>query len=338
MSSPTVSLIIVNWNGERWLPNCLNALRAQTFRDFETIVVDNASSDKSVALIEGDYPEVILVRNDRNDGFAKGNNIGYLQSHGGYILLLNNDTESDPELLENMVAAFTALPKAGSVQAKLVLLDRPERLDACGAFFTATTVSYHFGFGKDATLPIYNQPIPVFSNKGACMMLRREVIEKVGLFDDDFWCYYEETDLCHRIWLAGWECWYWPRALCRHGLGGTSKKIENDVIHFHNFKNKLTSHLKNFSVPSLIWVFPMHFLVGFSYSLFFLLTGKWRNALAFLRGSCWVVENLGDILKKRRAVQRMRSVSDRDNFRRWLRNPRPSYFLYFLTNLANYED
>ncbi len=82
MSEPTVSVIIVNWNGERWLPNCLNALRAQTFRDFETIIVDNASSDSSVALIVGDYPEVILVRNDRNDGFAKGNNIGSLGRYG----------------------------------------------------------------------------------------------------------------------------------------------------------------------------------------------------------------------------------------------------------------
>ena len=338
MSPSTVSIIIVNWNGERWLSNCLNALRAQTFRDFETIIVDNASSDSSVALIEGDYPEVILVRNDCNDGFAKGNNIGYLHAHGRYILLLNNDTESDPALLGNMVAAFAALPKAGSVQAKLVLIDQPDRLDACGAFFTATTLAYHFGFGKDATLPLYNQALPMFSNKGACMMLRREVIEKVGFLDDDFWCYYEETDLCHRIWLAGWECWYWPRALCRHGLGGTSIKIENSIIHFHNFKNKLTSHLKNFSVTSLIWILPMHFLVGLGYSLFFLLTGKWRNALAFFRGTGWVAANFGRILEKRRTVQRIRTMSDRDILRQCLRNPRPSYYLYLLTGLARYVD
>ena len=338
MSEPTVSVIIVNWNGEHWLPNCLNALRAQTFRDFETIIVDNASSDSSVALIEGGYPEVILVRNDRNDGFAKGNNIGYLHARGRYILLLNNDTESDPALLESMVVAFVALPKAGSVQAKLVLIDQPDRLDACGAFFTATTASYHFGYGKDATLPLYNQPLPMFSNKGACMMLRREVIEKVGFFDDDFWCYYEETDLCHRIWLAGWECWYWPRALCRHGLGGTSTKIENSIIHFHNFKNKLTSHLKNFSVTSLIWILPMHFLVGLGYSLFFLLTGKWRNALAFFRGTGWVGANFGRILEKRRTVQRIRTMSDRDILQQCVRNPRPSYYLYLLTGLAHYVD
>ena len=173
MSEPTVSVIIVNWNGERWLPNCLNALRGQTFHDFETIVVDNASADSSVALIGGSYPEVILVRNDHNDGFAKGNNIGYLHARGRYILLLNNDTEADPALLENLLTALAELPNAGSVQAKLVLIDQPDRLDACGAFFTATTVSYHFGFGKDATLPLYNQPLPMFSNKGACMMMRR---------------------------------------------------------------------------------------------------------------------------------------------------------------------
>jgi GT2 family glycosyltransferase len=338
MTIPTVSVIIVNWNGESWLPNCLNALRAQTFFDFETIIVDNASSDSSVALIEGDYPEVTLVRNDRNDGFAKGNNIGYFHAQGRYILLLNNDTESHPALLENMLAAFAALPKAGSVQAKLVLIDQPDRLDACGAFFTASTVSYHFGYGKDAALPIYNQPAPMFSNKGACMMLRREVIESVGLFDDDFWCYYEETDLCHRIWLAGWECWYWPHALCKHGLGGTSNKIVSNVIQFHNFKNKLTSHIKNFSSSSLVWVLPMHFLVGFGYSMFFLFTGKWRNALAFIRGTYWVFENLGRILKKRHAVQRNRTTSDRNIFRQSLRNPRIIYYFYFFTNLADYPD
>lgn len=338
MSAPVVSVIVVNWNGEKWLPGCLDALRMQTVKDFEVIVVDNASTDGSVALIEHEYPEVILVRNDRNDGFAKGNNIGYRHVHGRYVLLLNNDTVADPGLLESLIAAFSALPQAGSVQAKLVLLDRPGRLDACGAFFTATTISYHVGFGKDAALPLYNQPFPVFSNKGACMMLRREVIEMVGLFDDDFWCYYEETDLCHRIWLAGWECWYWPHALCRHGLGGTSIKMENSIIHFHNFKNKLTSHLKNFSAGSLFWVLPMHFLAGLGYSLFFLLAGKWCNALAFLRGTAWVAANLVRILEKRHAVQRVRTVNDRDILRRSLRNPRMSYYFYFLTDLTCYAD
>lgn len=338
MTNPAVSVIIVNWNGERWLRNCLNALRDQTFSDFEIIVVDNGSSDGSVMLITDGYPEVMLVRQDHNDGFAKGNNIGYLHARGQYILLLNTDTEASPALLENMTSAFDELPNAGSVQAKLVLIDKTDRLDACGAFFTATTVSYHFGFGKKADLPLYNKPTPMFSNKGACMMLRREVIEAIGLFNDDFWCYYEETDLCHRIWLSGWECWYWPNAVCKHGLGGTSSKVLNHIIHFHNFKNKLTSHLLNFSTLSLIWVLPTHILVGLSYSLFFVLSGKWRNAVAFLRGTRWVLQRIGSIIKKRSTIQRFRKRSDGDIFRVCLRNPKLSYYFYFFTDLADYAD
>jgi GT2 family glycosyltransferase len=144
--------------------------------------------------------------------------------------------------------------------------------------------------------------------------------------------------LCHRIWLAGWECWYWPRALCRHGLGGTSTKIENSIIHFHNFKNKLTSHLKNFSVSSLIWVIPIHLIIAFGFSLFFLMNGKWRNALAFLRGTGWVAENFAPILEKRRVVQRIRTISDREIMKMCMRNPRLSYYRYFLTDLAYYID
>lgn len=338
MDVPIVSVIIVNWNGERWLPKCLDALRAQTFRDFETILVDNNSTDGSIELVTRCYPEVTLVRNSSNDGFAKGNNIGYKYARGRYILLLNNDTEADSGLLDSLIIAFAKLPKAGALQAKLVLIDHPEKLDACGAFFTPTTVLYHFGFGKDASLEIYNKPFLVFSVKGACMMLRREIIDAVGFLDDEFWCYCEETDLCHRLWIAGWECWYWPGAICRHGLGGTSIRIENSIIHFHNFKNKLSSYLKNFSITSLLWVLPMHVVVGVGYSLFFIIKGKWRNAISFLTGTAWVFGNFSCILKKRHAIQSLRKTSDYDIFRKSMRNPRCSYYFYLLAGLDGFSD
>jgi hypothetical protein len=313
-------------------------LQSQSFRDFEIILVDNASTDESLEFVIAQYPEVRTVCNNANDGFAKGNNIGYQYAKGEYILLLNNDTEVEPDLISNLLDAFNERPEVGAAQAKLILLNDPDRLDSCGSYFTSTSMLYHFGYGKDASLELYSRPRQMFSNQGSCLMLRRAVIDKVGLFDEDFWCYYEETDLCHRIWLAGWECWYWPAAICKHAQGGTALSIDSNVLHYHNYKNKLASLLKNFSVWSLLWVLPMYFVTSLVAVIVLTLKRDVSHGLAFLHGVYWVLTAIPEILKKRRKVQETRRVRDREIFRRTLRNPRIVYYFFIAGDLRNYQD
>src|SRR5581483_6462346 len=143
------------------------------------------------------YPKVILIKNHKNSGFAGGNNMGYIYAKGEYIFLLNNDTIAGPDCLEKLLIAFDEIPNLGSVQSKIVLMDNPRKLDMCGAYWTNSNFLYYYGYAKNSDAPEYNKIMPFFSNMGAAMMIKKDLINKIGLFDEDFWCYYEETDFCH---------------------------------------------------------------------------------------------------------------------------------------------
>ncbi len=333
-----ISVIIVNWNGQKWLKDCFDSLIAQTYQNVEIIMVDNGSSDNSVEYTKTHYPAVQCVLSETNLGFAGGNNLGLKHASGEYILLLNNDTAMPRDCLANFVKAFEEVPNLGSAQAKLVLMDDHHKLDTCGSYWTSSTFVYNYGYRKNADLKKYNTAKPFFSNKGAAMLIKREVIDKVGLFDDDFWCYYEETDLCHRIWLSGFECWYWPDATVYHALGSTADVFANDYIQFHNFKNKLCSYLKNFEALSLLTIVPTYMVGVITLSLAWLVQGKVGHFTAIYRGLWWNIVHLQRTLAKRRAVQQLRVISDKELLAKVKKNPHIRYYYYLFTLLENYHD
>lgn len=333
-----VSIIIVNWNGKKWLEKCLDSLCSQSYKNFEIIFVDNASTDDSVVFVEGNYPEVIIVKSDKNLGFAGGNNLGLPYTKGEYILLLNNDVWVTENYLEKFVEAFEKIPNAGSVQSKMILMNNPEKLDVCGSYWTGSSFLYHYGYAQNQGLEKFNRMMPFFSNKGASMMIRKDVLDKVGFLDEEFWSYYEETDLCHRIWLAGYECWYYPEAVMYHAGGGTSLTFHNSYIQFHNFKNKLLSFLKNFEGWTLVKVLPVYFFANIALSFFWLLQGKWRHFLALYQSVWWNIIYFEQTMRKRRTVQGFRKKSDKEIFKQVKRNPRLVYYYYLLTGLEKYEE
>jgi len=338
MTQPLVSIIIVNWNGHKWLGKCLRSLEVQTYKNFEVIFVDNASTDDSVAYVRKNFPGVKVIETGSNLGFAGGNNIGYSNSVGDYILLLNNDTFVPEDYLEVFIRVFDVIPNVGSAQSKLVLMDKRDTLDVCGSYWTASTFLYHYGYAQDATDSKFNNPLPVFSNKGAAMLIRRDVIEKIGLFDVDFWCYYEETDFCHRVWLAGYECWYYPAVTCYHAMGGSSKLFDNSFIQFHNFKNKLISFLKNFSFSNLIWIVPTYFLINVILSLLWLVQRRWKHVFALWNAIFWNIVHFKETLHKRKLVQALRTQSDKSLLRRVMINPPARYYYYLFVGLNKYKE
>ncbi len=333
-----ISIIIVNWNGVKWLQKCFDSLALQTHKHFEVIFVDNASTDDSVEFVQKKYPWVGVVKNDTNAGFAGGNILGLKHAKGNYILLLNNDVWVTEHYLEEFMKAFEEIPSAASIQSKIILMNDTERLDVCGSYWTDSCFLYHYGFGQYQGLEKYNKPMPFFSNKGSSMMIKKEMIDRVGFFDEDFWSYYEETDLCNRIWLAGGECWYWPKAVMYHAMGGTSLKFDNSFIQFHNFKNKLLSFLKNYEIITLLTVAPGFLLLNVPLSFFWLMQGKWRHFLALYKAIGWNVVYLGTTLKKRKLVQALRKKSDAEISKQVKKNPSLSYYYYLLTNPKKYRD
>lgn len=337
-NNPLISVIIVNWNGKKWLKKCFESLYKQTYPNFEIIFVDNASSDGSVEYVNKYWPKVKVIRNKQNLGFAGGNNSGLKVAKGKYVFLLNNDTWVESKLLEQLIKAFDEIPNLGSVQPKIVLMSEKDKLDMCGSYWTDYTFLYHFGYGKNSRETKYNRIMPFFGNKGAAMLIKMETIRKIGLFDDDFWNYYEETDFCHRLWIAGYECWYYPKTVVYHAMGGTSVIYNNSYIQFHNFKNKLLSFLKNFSAFSLIKIIPVYLFFNFLLSFVWLLQGKVRHFFAIYRAIFWNIIHIRKTLYKRRLIQSERKKSDGEIEKIVKKNPRISYLYYLFTDLQKYAD
>lgn len=334
MKNKFISVIIVNYNGEKWLKRCLTSLTNQTYRYFEIIFVDNASTDRSVNFVKKYFPKVNIIRNQANLGFAGGNNVGIRQAKGEYLLILNNDIFCENDFLEKLVKSFTDCPSASLIQPKIVLMDNPKLLDCAGSFWTDSTFLYHHGYQEKSSLPVFNQSYPVFSLKGAAMLIKRQVFEKTGLFDHDFWCYYEETDYCHRAWLAGFECWYYPKATVYHAVGGTTKKQDAAFLQFYNFKNKLLSFLKNWGGVSLISIIPTFLTMNVGVSFYWLIQGRGKHFLSIYRAFWWNLIHLNQTMKKRRQMQKLRVKSDREILKWTKRNPSINYYRQLIRNFT----
>lgn len=334
----TISIIIVNWNGKKWLSKCLKSLENQDYPYYEIVFVDNDSKDDSVAYVKRYFPKVKVIENKENSGFAGGNNLGLKYAKGKYILLLNNDTWVEKSFLSKFIKAFDEIPNLGIAQSKIVLMDSSDKLDQVGSYWTDSSFLYHYGYGKDANLKKYNTQMPFFTCKGASVLIRRDLIDKIELFDDDFWCYYEDTDFCQKVWIAGFECWYYPKALVHHAMGGTSLRFDNSYIQFHNFKNKLLSFLKNFELKSLITVLPVYLILNIGLSITWLLQGKSKHCLALYKSIWWNITHFKATMQKRKVVQSFRRKSDSEINKITKRNPKISYYYHLFTSLEKYEE
>lgn len=334
-----ISIIVTNYNGLQFLDDFFRSVFNQTYENVEVIMVDNNSSDESVMFTRKTFPQVKIIENKENSGYAGGNNLGLKEAKGEYIAISNNDTVLQPDLLEKLLEAYNEIPNLGAVQPMFKIASEQTKLDSCGSFWTNTGFNYHYGIYKEANLSKYNKNFPVYSLKGVFMLMPREIIEKVGLFDDDFWCYFEETDFCHRVWLAGFECWYYPQSSLLHNIGGTSTKKDNSFVQFHSFKNRLCSYLKNLGSWEMLKTLPVYFFMNFFWSIGFLVKGDIKKFLVVYKAFWWNIVNSRNTLNKRKHVQKdIRIKTDAEIFLKTKKNPRLSYYFYLLKGLQNYVD
>lgn len=330
---PSVSIIIVNWNGRHWLQMCLPTLKKASDSKVEWIIVDNASTDGSVSWVRKHYPKAIVIENDRNLGFSHANNVGYLKSRGKYVLFLNNDTKVDKDFIREMVKPFLRDRTVGGVQSKILLLDDPKKLDSVGAYLTMTGFLYHNGFKREDN-PEFDNTTDLYTVKGASMMFRRDVLDAVSvdgwIFDPSYFAYFEETDLCHRIWLAGYRLIYAPKAVIYHKMGATSSQLNNYFVQYHSFKNRINAYMKNLGAGYLIRILPIHIASCIIVSLAFLLKGKTVVAGAVWKAIFWNMTSLPETLRKRKYVQTViRKIPDSRFLPRLIRNVGISYYLNF---------
>jgi len=339
MKKKLVSIIIVNWNGKRWLDQCLRSLKNQKYTHVELIFVDNASSDGSIQKVKEFFPKATIIVNSTNVGFAEGNNIGYKYARGAYVLFLNNDTRVTKTFLTELLEIFSHNPHVGGVQSKILLMDKPTYYDSIGAYLTPTGFLYHFGFGKRDT-PLFHKPYLLYTAKGACMMFRKEVLEKVSvqgyIFDPLYFAYFEETDLCHRVWLAGYSIMYAYKSVIYHKMGATSTLIDNVFVQYHSFKNRIATYIKNFSLPELMVLLLIHLCVTELFATISLLRGKVSLWVAIQKAIFWNVIHMPVLLRNRRYVQKIiRKVKDSDI--RMIIYKKPSLMYYWHWFRGNYH-
>jgi len=200
-----VSIIIVNWNGKAHLPDCLESLNTQTFKDFETILVDNGSSDGSLEFVDQYYPWVKTVALNTNRGFAGGNNAGYPHTTGEYIITLNNDTVVEPTWLTELVGVADENPTVGMVASRICSCDDHDMIDSLGVMVCRDGMSRGaFRLQRFSDLDL-RKTQEILLPSACAALYRRRMIEMIGFFDEDFFAYCEDTDLGIRGRIAGWR-------------------------------------------------------------------------------------------------------------------------------------
>jgi GT2 family glycosyltransferase len=307
MKKPKVSIIIVNFNGGEIFKDCLSSVKKLNYPNYQLVIVDNASSDGT--------EKYATIRNKKNLGFVGGNNIGVEKSSGKYILLLNNDTTVSPDLLNVLVDKMETDPKIGVLQPKIYLMDKLDYLDNAGSFFTKIGFLDHWGFMKKDDKE-FDKEKEVFSAKGACMLIRKDLVDSVGLFDKDYFAYFEESDFCWKAWLYDKKVVYYPKTYIKHKVGFTTKTQNVNFLNYLYYRNRICSLIKNLETKNLLWIIPVHIFISLGIAFIFLIRGSWSNCLLILRAVKWNILNINSTLKKRKQIQKIRKISDNEIFTR----------------------
>jgi GT2 family glycosyltransferase len=300
-----VSIVVLNYNGQRWLERCLSSLAAQQGIHAEIVFVDNCSSDGSAAFVEQCFPSVRVLRLGRNCGFAGGNNAGAGRARGRFLAFLNNDTEADTHWAAALKAALDANTAAGLAASRIVYLHDPELVDSAGDAYLRAGGAFKRGHGQMDMH--FRATAEVFGACGAAFMIRREVFEDLGGFDEDFFLVYEDVDLSYRAQLRNHRCVYVPDAVVRHA-GSATMGTASRVSVFHGQRNLEWVYLKNTPLLLLLRTLPAHAVYSLAGGAYLASTGHlgtWLSAkLAALAG-------LPAVLRKRRSIQRSRRTDVR---------------------------
>jgi len=302
----SVAVVVPNWNGRHLLEECLDSLVAQSIPT-QIIVVDNGSEDGSGSLVRSRYPAVRLVELDHNHGFTGAVNRGtaLARDEGAeFVALLNNDAWADERWLERLVAAMEDHPEIGIVTSKVLMTDG-RHLDSAGNHYSVW--GHPFPRGRnELDGGQYDERALVFGASGGASLYRVAMLAETGLFDDDFFAYYEDDDLSFRAQLAGWKVMYEPGSLAHHRVAATSSRHPT-LRHYHVTKNAFYLFHKN--MPRRLYV---RYLPRFGIGFLSLLAGvAKRRDFAALVPSLWrIVVTLGPLMAKRRSIQRTRVVSD----------------------------
>lgn len=335
-SPKKVSIVIVSWNQGEYTLACLRSVYESNLKDYEVILVDNGSFDDTVQRVKKGFKNVKIIQNNKNLGYAKANNQGVKATKGEYVILLNNDTVVEPDAFQKLLDFMQQNKGVGVAQAKLYWMSDKTRNDLVGTFLTPTGLVYYFGYGKKDNKK-YKKIRSIFFAKGAAMIIRKEVFDKIGYLDEDYVTYFEEYDFCWRVWLAGWRVAYVPEPVVYHYLNISGSKLKKPYAFYLNNRNRIMTLIKNLEFKNILWILPLHLLV-ITVSAFFYLFKDKNLTKAILRAILWNAKNIRKLLKKRKYVRNIRQVSDSEIFKYNMVSPPFGYYLHLAKDMKDFKD
>ena len=300
----SVSVIIVNWNGKKFIAECLDGLREQTYKDYSIVLVDNASGDGSLELVHKEYPEVKTIPLAENLGFAVANNRAIQLIGTEYVALLNNDAVPHAGWLENLLKALERNPGAGMAASKMLLYDRPDIIDRAGDIYTTAGTALLNGRGESSKN--FNNLAWVFGACAGAAVYRKRMLDDIGLFDEDFFLVYEDVDLSFRAQLRGYRCIYVPDAIVYHKAGG-SIGDDSPISVYYSHRNLEWVYIHNMPGKLIKKTILNHVIYNIAAFLFFVARGRGAD---FIRAKWHALRGLKRALAKRNQIQKNRTVTD----------------------------
>ena len=312
----SVSIVIPHWNNVDVLSECLESILNTDFENFETIVVDNASTDNSVASVRSNYPNVKLIENDKNYGYAGGCNIGAEAASGDFLIFLNNDTVQEKDWISNLIKTINSDDKIAAVQPKILNYYDRNVFDYAGGSGGHMDI-YCFPFARGRIFSFqendegqYNNKEKCFWSSGTCFMVRRELFQKSGGFDESFFAHMEEIDLCWRLYAMGFEVWVEPDSVVYH-KNALTLPMYSHKKYYLNHRNSLLMLLGNYSIKNIFLIGIPRLILEKIACFYSILMLDWRHFTAILRSLFWIIFHPNVIMKKRKSFSKIRTITDK---------------------------
>ena len=317
-----VLIVILVYNGAQYLRDCFYSLAKITYpkERFKILVIDNASADDSVAYLKSDWVEIKLLVNEKNIGFAAGNNLGMkyaINNNFDYVYLLNQDTVVKPDFLEKAVEIGESQKEIGAVQSKLLLYQSQDKINSIG------NEIHYLGFAFAGGYQLPDQAMKekeITYPSGACTLFKTSVLKEVGLFNEEFFMYHEDTDLGWRLWLGGWKVMLAPKSIVYHKYE-FSRSIKK---YYYMERNRRLVVFQNYKLPTILLILPACFFMNLAMFFYSFIAGlpagrqgwwqeEFRVISYFLKPNSWA-----KILKTRREIQAKRKVKDQEVIKRFV--------------------
>ena len=316
-SIPKVSIVIPHWNNVEILSECLKSIGSTIYPDFEVIVVDNASTDNSVQYVKSNFPDVKLIENDRNDGYAGGCNIGADLAQGKYLVFLNNDTIQNPDWISSLLSTIKSNSKIAAVQPKILnYFDRNIFDYAGGSGGYMDIFCFPFARGRifltqEEDHQQYDDSRECFWASGTSIMVRKNLFLQAGKFDEVFFSHMEEIDLCWRLQAMGYSIWVEPKSVVYH-KNAVSLPMHTHKKYYLNHRNSLLMLFSNFSIPTAFYVGIMRLMLEFIAIGYSVVKLDLNHISGILRSLIWILFHPLTIIRKRFQFKKIRIRKDKE--------------------------